>query len=64
MFFDAFVSYENIIVEVAKDGFEGDGSGEEEEYAATNLLTNNSVSCNVSLNSTICTTRIVDGRIS
>ena len=34
MFFDAFVSFENIISEVAKDCFEGDGAGEEEIEAA------------------------------
>ena len=37
MFFDAFVSYENIILEVAKDGFEGDGAGEEEIETAAQI---------------------------
>jgi len=31
MFFGAFVSFEKIILEVVKDGFEGDGAGKEEE---------------------------------
>jgi len=31
MLFDAFVSFENIILKIAKDSFEGEGAEDEEE---------------------------------